>query len=188
MKKIITICDYCEKLIEKNPKFIQTGTEVEEDTYTQDEKDFRLDLCDDCFGAISSVLSTLILERRKDKEQSASDPEEEGAAEKQQESAEESVSLKQQEPAEEAQDQEPAEDGAALEQHDAAQEQQAPAKKTAAKNEVDHGRIVALYRAKPPRSIKWIAEDCKCSQQTVINHLVKEGLYKVKRKETEEEE
>lgn len=155
MKKIITICDYCGKVIEKKPRFIQTGTEVEEDTYTQDEKDFRLDLCDDCFGAISSVLSTLILERRKDKEQPAPDPEEEGAA---------------------------------LEQHDAAKEQQELAKKTAAKNEVDHGRIVALYMAKPPRSIKWIAEDCKCSQQTVINHLVKEGLYKVKKKETEEEE
>ena len=176
MKKIITICDYCEKVIEKKPKFIQTGTEVEEDTYTQDEKDFRLDLCDDCFGAISSVLSTLILERRKDKEQPASDPEEESAA------------LEQQEQEEEPQVQKPAEEGAALKQQDAANKQQAPAKKEAVKNEVDHGRIVALYMAKPPRSIKWIAEDCKCSQQTVINHLVKEGLYKVKKKETAGEE
>lgn len=165
MKKIITVCDYCEKVIETKPKFIQTGTEVEEDTYTQDEKDFRLDLCDDCFGAISSVLSTLILERRKDKEQPAPDPEEEGAALEQQDAAK-----KQQEPAEE----------------DAAKKQQEPKKKPV--NEVDHGRIVALYMAKPPRSIKWIAEDCKCSQQTVINHLVKEGLYKVKKKETAEEE
>jgi len=51
---------------------------------------------------------------------------------------------------------------------------------------VDHGRIVALYKANPPRSIKWIAEDCKCSEQTVVNHLIKEGIYKRKseRKET----
>lgn len=154
MKKTITICDYCEKVIETKPKFIQTGTEVDEDAYTQDEKDFRLDLCDDCFGAISSVLSIMILERRKDKEQPAPDPEEEGAA---------------------------------LEQHDAAKEQQAPAKKTDAKNEVDHGRIVALYKANPPRSIAWIAQDCRCSQQTVINHLIKEGIYKRKKSKTAEE-
>lgn len=173
MKKIITICDYCGNVIEKKPKFIQTGTEVDEDAYVQDEKDFRLDLCDDCFGAISSVLSTLILERRRDKEQPAPDPEEEGAAEKQQE------------PAEETQDQEPAEEDAALEQHDAAKEQQEPKKKPV--NEVDHGRIVALYTANQPRSIAWIAQDCRCSQQTVINHLVKEGLYKVKKKKVAEE-
>ncbi len=142
MKKIITICDYCGKVIEEKPRFIQTGTEVDEDAYTQDEKDFRLDLCNDCFGAISSVLSTLILERRKDKEQPAPDPEEEGAA---------------------------------LEQQDAAEKQQAPTSK------VDHGRIVALYTANPPRSIKWIADDCKCTEQTVINHLVKEGLYKTQK-------
>lgn len=41
----------------------------------------------------------------------------------------------------------------------------------------DHGRIVALYTANPPRSIKWIADDMRISQQTVINHLKKEGLY-----------
>ena len=155
MKKIITICDYCEKVIETRPKFIQTGTEVDEDAYTQDEKDFRLDLCDDCFGAISSVLSTLILERRKDKEQSAPDQEDEGAA---------------------------------LEQQDAAEKQQAPEKKKAAApaRQVDHGRIVALYTANPPRSIKWIADDCKCSEQTVINHLKKEGLYKTLQEQKEE--
>ena len=157
MKKIITICDYCEKVIETRPKFIQTGTEVDEDAYTQDEKDFRLDLCDDCFGAISSVLSTLILERRKDKEQSAPDQEDEGAA---------------------------------LEQQDAAEKQQAPEKKKAAAlaRQVDHGRIVALYTANPPRSIKWIADDCKCSEQTVINHLKKEGLYKTLQEQKEEKQ
>ena len=52
-------------------------------------------------------------------------------------------------------------------------------KKTSApKKKVDHGRIVALYTANPPRSIEWIADDCKCSQQTVINHLKQEGIYK----------
>ena len=43
---------------------------------------------------------------------------------------------------------------------------------------IDHGRIVALYTANPPRSIKWIADDVGCSVQTVINHLTKEGIYK----------
>lgn len=39
---------------------------------------------------------------------------------------------------------------------------------------VDHGRIIALYRG--GRSIKWIADDCGCSQQSVYNHLKMEGL------------
>ena len=43
---------------------------------------------------------------------------------------------------------------------------------------VDHDRIVALYKANPPRSVAWIAGDVGCSAQTVINHLKKEGLYK----------
>lgn len=46
------------------------------------------------------------------------------------------------------------------------------------KKKVDHDRIVALYRANPPRSVAWIADDVGCSVQTVINHLKKEGLYK----------
>jgi hypothetical protein len=51
---------------------------------------------------------------------------------------------------------------------------------------------VALYTANPPRSIEWIADDCKCSQQTVINHLKQEGIYKTlqersKGKQEEEE-
>ena len=46
------------------------------------------------------------------------------------------------------------------------------------KKKIDHGRIVALYTADPPRSLKWIAEDIGCSVQTVINHLTKEGIYK----------
>lgn len=48
---------------------------------------------------------------------------------------------------------------------------------------VDHGRIVALYTANPPRSIKWIAEDMGITQQTVINHLKKDGLYDSVKKE-----
>lgn len=65
------------------------------------------------------------------------------------------------------------------------EQQEPPKKKQMQTRKVDHGRIVALYTANPPRSIGWIADDCKCSQQTVINHLVKEGIYKP-RKEREE--
>lgn len=43
---------------------------------------------------------------------------------------------------------------------------------------IDHGRIVALYTADPPRSVAWIANDMKISVQTVINHLKKDGLWK----------
>ena len=45
------------------------------------------------------------------------------------------------------------------------------------KKKVDHGRIVALYTARDPWSIKDIADDVGCSTQTVINHLTKEGIY-----------
>lgn len=50
--------------------------------------------------------------------------------------------------------------------------------KTVKKSEVDHGKIVALYTATPPRSVSWIADEIGCSQQTVINHLQREGIYK----------
>lgn len=43
---------------------------------------------------------------------------------------------------------------------------------------IDHGKIVALYTANPPRSVAWIADDMGISPQTVINHLTKEGVYK----------
>lgn len=49
------------------------------------------------------------------------------------------------------------------------------------KKKVDHDRIVALYRANPPRSVAWIADDVGCSTQTVINHLIKEGIYEGRR-------
>lgn len=40
------------------------------------------------------------------------------------------------------------------------------------KSKVDHGRIMALHAAGWP--IKEIAADCKCSEQTVRNHIMKE--------------
>lgn len=42
---------------------------------------------------------------------------------------------------------------------------------------IDHGKIVALYKAK--WSIKKISDEIGCSQQTVINHLKKAGVYNV---------
>ena len=47
-----------------------------------------------------------------------------------------------------------------------------------ARTEVDHGKICALYKAKPPWGVSKIAEECGCSVQTVINHLQKEGIYR----------
>lgn len=59
------------------------------------------------------------------------------------------------------------------------EEEQKPEEEPAtSKKKVDHGRIVALYTARDPWSIKDIADDVGCSFQTVINHLKKEGLYK----------
>ncbi len=49
------------------------------------------------------------------------------------------------------------------------------------KKKVDHDRVVALYKANPPRSVAWIADDVGCSTQTVINHLTKEGIYEGRR-------
>lgn len=46
------------------------------------------------------------------------------------------------------------------------------------KNAVDHGKICSLYKA--GWQIKAIAEECKCAQPTVINHLISEGIYKNK--------
>lgn len=47
-------------------------------------------------------------------------------------------------------------------------------KKSPQKKVVDHGKIVACYRAGRP--VKWIADEVGCSDQTVYNHLKKEGL------------
>ena len=57
-------------------------------------------------------------------------------------------------------------------------ETQAKDEKEPAKTGIDHGKIVALYTATPPRSVSWIADDIGCSPQTVINHLKREGIYK----------
>lgn len=51
---------------------------------------------------------------------------------------------------------------------------------------IDHGKIVALYTATPPRSVSWIADEMGCSAQTVINHLKKEGVYKAKGERSDE--
>ena len=55
-----------------------------------------------------------------------------------------------------------------------------PEKKKKPERWIDHGRIVALYTANPPRSVSWIADDMGISKQTVINHLTKEGIYKAR--------
>lgn len=49
---------------------------------------------------------------------------------------------------------------------------------------VDHGKICALWRSGRWK-IKDIAEDVGCSQQTVINHLKNEGLWKKDKADTE---
>lgn len=46
------------------------------------------------------------------------------------------------------------------------------------KRKVDVGRIVALYTANPPRSVKWIADDLGCSEPTVLKVLKEEGVYR----------
>lgn len=51
-----------------------------------------------------------------------------------------------------------------------------PPKKKKFPAPVDHGKIVALYKAN--RTPVWIADDMGCSLQTVINHLKKEGIYR----------
>lgn len=43
---------------------------------------------------------------------------------------------------------------------------------------IDHGKIVACYKG--GRSVACIADEMKIAPQTVINHLVKEGLYQTK--------
>lgn len=44
------------------------------------------------------------------------------------------------------------------------------------KIEIDHGKICALYKA--GWNCTKIADELRCNAQTVINHLVKEGIYK----------
>ena len=49
-----------------------------------------------------------------------------------------------------------------------------PPKKKKFPAPVDHGKIVALYKA--GWTLTAIADEMRCSQQTISNHLKKEGL------------
>lgn len=175
MQKVITICDYCGRELDNIYTLLPVRRSGEDGTYKLKPDYEPYDMCLDCIRANLIMIKPGPAQRKKTA--AGADPEEEGAA------------LKQQEPEEEPQIQESVEEGAALEQQDAAEKQQAEKTvKATSKRKVDHGRIVALYTAKPPRSIEWIADDCKCSQQTVINHLKKEGLYKTLQEQKEEKQ
>lgn len=171
MQKVITICDYCGRELDNIYTLLPVRRSGEDGTYKMKPEYEPYDMCLDCIRANLIIIKPGPAQRKKNA--AGADPEEDGAA------------LKQQEPEEEPQIQESVEEGAALEQQDAAEKQQeekepeAPEKKPVVR--VDHGRIVALYTANPPRSIEWIADDCKCSKQTVITHLIKEGIYKPKK-------
>lgn len=67
------------------------------------------------------------------------------------------------------------------EKQEESEPEEEPEEEPKEKKKVDHDRIVALYRANPPRSVAWIADDVGCSTQTVINHLTKEGIYEGRR-------
>ena len=58
-------------------------------------------------------------------------------------------------------------------------QEEAPKPEKKRGKQIDHGRIVAEYKA--GRSIGWIADDVGCSEQTVVNHLIREGIYKTGR-------
>lgn len=154
MKKTITLCDYCGAQIEGEPRFIMSGLEIDEDSYHKDDLDFRYDICESCFKSIRDLISTLPPKKRIT------------AAE----AAEAEAEVRQQ-PEEEA-------EAAAPAPEPAKETRKARTPRPTQKKEVDHGRIIALYTAKPLRSVAWIADDCKCSKQTVINHLTKAGIYK----------
>lgn len=64
----------------------------------------------------------------------------------------------------------------APEKEEPAPTEEEPPKKKKFPAPVDHGKIVALYKAN--RTPVWIADDMGCSLQTVINHLKKEGIYR----------
>lgn len=154
MQKLITICDYCGKQIEDVYSLIPVRV------LNADEGIWKMDphysVPDMCLGCMDNILNAISPEELSRKAAVFADPEEEAALEV--------VSEEQEEQQAEAVQQE---------------ETEQKVKNTSdPKKKVDHGRIVALYTAKPPRSIEWIADDCKCSQQTVINHLKQEGIYK----------
>lgn len=174
MKKTIIICDKCGKELTELYTILAVRQKEDGGWAADPDTSKRPDLCKDCVKLFQDFVSPQALQRGKHTEQQEADqpdPEEDSAPP----SADGQGTIKEQH-------------DAAKEQQDTAKEKQAPEKKKAAApaRQVDHGRIVALYTANPPRSIKWIADDCKCSEQTVINHLVKEGLYKTLKERREE--
>lgn len=163
MKKLITICDYCGKQIEDVYSLIPVrGLNADEGIW---EMDPHYSVPDMCLGCMDNILDAISPEELSRKAAVFADPEEEAALEV--------VSEEQEE-----------------QQAEAVQQEETAAKGKSSETKVDHGRIVALYTAKPPRSIEWIADDCKCSKQTVINHLKQEGIYKTlkERREGKQEE
>lgn len=152
MQKLITICDYCGKAIETVYTLLPVRLSESESTYKMKPDYEPFDMCLDCIKANLIMIKPGPLKKKQ--AAAVADPEEEAAPE--------TVPEEQQ-----------------AEPEQQAEETEQNVKKTSApKKKVDHGRIVALYTANPPRSIEWIADDCKCSQQTVINHLKQEGIYK----------
>lgn len=149
MKKLITICDYCGRQIEEIFSLLPVKLSEQDNTCQVLPDSSPNDMCIDCLMGNLVMIRPGPLQR---KEASAvADPEQQEAEPEQ----------KKEKPEQQA------------------EETEQNVKKTSApKKKVDHGRIVALYTANPPRSIEWIADDCRCSQQTVINHLKQEGIYK----------
>ena len=149
MQKLITICDYCGKEIEKVYTLLPVRMSEDDGTYKMKPDYEPFDMCLDCIKANLIMIKPAPLPRKE--AAAVADPE-------------------QQEAEPEQKEEKPEQQGDETEQN---------VKKTSApKKKIDHGRIVALYTANPPRSIEWIADDCRCSQQTVINHLKQEGIYK----------
>ena len=148
MQKLITICDYCGKELDQLYTLLPVRLS-EEGTYKMKPDYEPFDMCLDCIKANLIMIKPGPLPRKE--AAAVADPEQQEAEPEQKEEKPEQQ----------------------------AEEPEQKAKKTSApKKKVDHGRIVALYTANPPRSIEWIADDCRCSQQTVINHLKQEGIYK----------
>lgn len=149
MQKLITFCDYCGKEIEKVYTLLPVRLSEEEGAYKMKPDYEPYDMCMDCIKANLIMIKPGPLPRKE--AAAVADPEQQEAEPEQKEEKPEQQ----------------------------AEETEQKVKKTyAPKKKIDHGRIVALYTANPPRSIEWIADDCKCSQQTVINHLKQEGIYK----------
>ena len=149
MQKLITICDYCGKELETVYTLLPVRLSESESTYKMKPDYEPFDMCLDCIKANLIMIKPGPVKRKE--AAAVADPEQQEAEPEQKEEKTEQQ----------------------------AEETEQKVKKTSApKKKVDHGRIVALYTANPPRSIEWIADDCRCSQQTVINHLKQEGIYK----------